>query len=157
MTASGHADDAPGRRSTVTRGSGPLTIKERRRLNPSCLTKAMVAVAVRALPPAHRNRYALEFYAELYELPRRSQPVYACSLVLHSTSLAMALDDPRVVPEHGSRLRWLCGLRVHSYVRRNNPDAETREAAFYRQCTRCGRIDDEYRGGPPELWMAGPL
>ena len=131
-----------------------MSIKERRRLNPSRLSRALLSLAVRALPPAHRARYEREFYAELFGMSRGRQVVYCLALVVNSTRLAFALDEgsPAEVAG-GPDLR--CRLRWHHDVVRNNPDAETPEAAFYRQCTRCGRITDKYRGAPHQLFAIG--
>lgn len=135
-------------------GSGPLSIKERRRLNPSRLSSALLSLAVRALPPAHRARYEREFYAELFGMSRARQGVYCLALVVNSTRLAFALDDRNPVEMVAGR-DWRCRLRWHHDVVRNNPDAETPEAAFYRQCTRCGRITDKYQSAPHWLSASG--
>lgn len=117
-------------------------------MNPSRLCKAVITVAVRELPAEHRSRYAREFYAEMYGMTRGRQLAYALALLTRAWSLALALEGAHPEVE-GERARpdWRCRLRRHRYVRRNNPDAETPEAAFYRQCLRCGLIDDPYRGG----------
>ena len=131
--------------------SGPLSIKERRRLNPSGPSKAILRLAVRALPPAHRNRYALEFYAEIHGMSRPRQLVYATSVLGHSTSLGMALVEPDLHRDATGKTDWRCRVRHHHYVRRNNPDAETPEAAFFLMCAWCGAVTDRYRSA--RVWQ----
>ena len=146
VSADGASDGAGG--SPRGAGTGPLTIKERRRLNPSRLSSVIIMVAVRALPPAHRDRYTREFYAEMFGLGRGRQLAHASGLVLHSTSLALALGDTNPALDAATPGKdWRCRLRRHHDVTRNNPDAETKEAAFYSQCTRCGRIFDRHASG----------
>lgn len=128
-------------------GAGPLTIKERRHLNPSRSANLLIALAVRALPPAHRERYVREFYGEMFGMSHARQVGYGLALVVHSTRLALALDERDPTAEEAARRDWRCALRRHHYVTRNNPDAETKEAAFYLQCTRCGRIFDRHASG----------
>ncbi len=127
--------------------AGPLTIKERRRLNPSRSANLLIALAVRALPPAHRERYMREFYGEMFGMSRARQVGFGLALVAHSTGLALALDEPDPTADVSSRRDWRCALHRHHYVTRNNPDAETRQAAFYEQCARCGRIRDRHPSG----------
>lgn len=128
-------------------GAGPLSIKERRHLNPSRSANLLIALAVRALPPAHRERYSREFYGEMFGMSHARQVGYGLALVVHSTRLALALDERDPTADAPSRRAWRCALRRHHYVTRNNPDAETAQAAYYRQCTRCGRIHDDYVKG----------
>ena len=124
-------------------------------MNPSRLCKAVITVAVRELPAEHRSRYAREFYAEMYGMTRARQVAYAGAVLTRAWSLAMALEGAHPEGEGAGR-DWRCRLRRHRYVPRNNPDAETPEAAFYRQCLRCGVIDDQYRGSPHWLSASGP-
>ncbi len=128
-------------------GAGPLTIKERRHLNPSRAANLLIALAVRALPPAHRERYVQEFYGEIFGMSRARQVGYCLTLVVHSTRLALALDERDPTAEESARRDWRCALRRHHYVTRNNPDAETKVAAFYEQCARCARIRDRHPSG----------
>jgi len=129
-------------------GAGPLSIKERRHLNPSRSANLLVALAVRALPPAHRERYSREFYGEMFGMSHARQVGYGLALVVHSTRLALALDERDPTADASTQRRdWRCRLRRHHYVSRNNPDAETKEAAFYEQCKRCGRIRDRHASG----------
>lgn len=48
---------------------------------------------------------------------------------------------------------WRCRLGRHHYAKRNNPDAETRQSASYEQCTRCGKIHDDYPKGYGAIGM----
>lgn len=133
-----------GQRGSV---AGPLTIKERRHLNPSRSANLLITLAVRALPPAHRERYSREFYGEMFGMSHARQVGYGLTLVVQSTRLALALDERDPTAEEPARRDWRCALRRHHYVTRNNPDAETRQAAFYEQCARCERIRDRHASG----------
>ena len=126
-------------------------------MNPSRLCKAVITVAVHELPVEHRSRYALEFYSEMYGMTRARQLAYAGVVLTRAWSLAAALEGahPEVADERTGR-DWRCRLRRHRFVRRNNPYAETPEAAFYRQCVRCGVIDDLYRRTPHWLSASVP-
>lgn len=135
----------PTPRGPTPNGAGPLPVKARRRMNPSRLCQGLVAVVVRELPPEHRTRYALEFYSEMYGMSRAGQLGYAVGVLVHAWSLAAALEGGHPAEQtEKARTDWRCRLHRHRYVRRNNPDAETVVAAFYRQCIRCGVIDDQY-------------
>jgi hypothetical protein len=125
-------------------------------MNPSRLCKAVITVAVHELPVEHRSRYAREFYAEMYGMTQVHQLAYAGVVLTRAWSLAAALEGahPEVADQRTGR-DWRCRLRRHRYVRRNNPHAETPEAAFYRRCVRCGLIDDRYRSSP--RWLVGIL
>lgn len=122
---------------------GPLSIRERRRLNPTRAARLLLELAVLPLPAPQRIRYAREFAAELYGMPTDRQVEYCLNLLLHAPLLAWALRNPDPVEEESDAGRdWRCRLRRHRYVLRNNPQAESPAAAFFRQCVRCGRVHD---------------
>ncbi len=129
--------------------TGPATVRERRRLQPSRLVKAGVVAAAWQLPAQYRSRYRLEFYAELHELPRSSQVRYAWALFLHSWSLALALKEPdrAGAPERvGKDVRCVVGL--HRFVRRYAHDADDTGSHSYLECARCGKLRDLPRRPP---------
>lgn len=120
----------------------PLTVRERRRLQPPRAAQALVALAVSNLPPQHRSRYTLEFLGEMYGTPRASQVAYAGSLFLHSWHLGAALSEPdRDLEEAPMRKSLRCRLGMHRYVRKTNPEAVGAFKA-YLECARCGHFHD---------------
>lgn len=99
------------------------------------LARAMVGIAVEALPAEHRNRYQAEFLAELSFVPEHEQTRYALRVMAGSVALRTALlDQPRPIEEviiMGKPMR--CRLRLHAWrVRRNEEDATP-----YELCVRC--------------------
>lgn len=122
----------------------PLSLRERRRQQPPRLAKALVAAASWQLPPGHRSRYRLEFFAELHGLGRPEQVRYALSLFVHSWSLALALNDPEQVLGKGRTRHkdMRCALSIHRYVRRYVSDADYTGSHYYLECTRCRKVRD---------------
>lgn len=134
-------------------GSGhPLTLAERRRLQPPWSARTALDLAIRTLPPEHRERYAREFYAELYGLSRREQTRMAFGMLLHIQHLVWALGDPspdldRRVAKHKD---WRCVLFIHHDVRRHNHEEAL--VRYYFECTRCRRIHEI---PPPQIAALG--
>lgn len=62
-----------------------------RRANPWCCRAA--EAAARLLPAAERQRYALEFIAELYDMPVSQQVRHSAQLLIHAWALRTALGD----------------------------------------------------------------
>ena len=123
---------------------GPWTLRERRRQQPPRLAKAAIAAASWQLPPGHRSRYRLEFFAELHGLGRPEQVRYAGSLLVHSWSLAAALNDPEQVLERAPTRHkdMRCALSMHHYVRCYASDADLTGSHYYLECTRCRKVRD---------------
>lgn len=59
------------------------------RANPWCCRA--VEAAARILPPENRQRYALEFIAELYDMPLSQQVQHSAQLLAHAWALRTAL------------------------------------------------------------------
>jgi len=117
----------------------PATLDERRRMQPPRMARAAVDLAVRLLPREHRERYAIEFYADLFGLPRKEQRRQAFGVLLHVQQLAWALGDPAPDLERrpARRRRDLrCVLHLHHYVRRHILHPED-GVHFRLECTRC--------------------
>ena len=62
-----------------------------RRANPWCCRA--VGAAARLLPAADRQRYALEFIAELYDMPLSQQVRHSAQLLAHAWALRTALTQ----------------------------------------------------------------
>lgn len=133
--------DPSGRSRSASQG--PLSIKQRRHLNPSRLTQAVIALAVSALPAEHRTRYSLEFLSELYGMSRPHQLRHACGVLLHAYRLSAALSDTEpVTPEtKATRTSLRCRIGWHAYVVRRNPESGDTPIT-YRECLRCQKEKD---------------
>ena len=107
-------------------------------MQPPRLARAAVDLAVRLLPREHRERYAIEFYADLFGLPRKEQRRQAFGVLLHVQRLAWALGDPAPdLERRPARRRDLrCVLHLHHYVRRHILHPED-GVHFRLECTRC--------------------
>ena len=118
-------DPTPGRPDAGAGGSQPLTMRQRRRLQPSRTAQLLAALAVSNLPPPHRTRYTLEFLAEIHGMRRPAQTSYAAALLLHSCTLGAALTepDPANAKESAMKKGIRCRLGFHRYVRKVNPEA----------------------------------
>ena len=145
---SGTAPFVPGSPQPRSTATGPLSVHDRRRLQPPRLAKAAIAAAAWQLPPAHRTRYRLEFYGELYGMSRARQVRYAAALFVHSWSLAIALKEPD--PAQGRthvRKDVRCVLGIHTYARRYAHDADATGSHSYLECRRCGKFKDAIKHG----------
>lgn len=71
----------------------PGTLAARRRARLPWLARTALDLTVRMLPAAHRERYALEFYADVLSLPRREQVRHVLSVLVHVQQLAWALGE----------------------------------------------------------------
>ena len=118
----------------------PATLGERRRMQPPRMARAAVDLSVRFLPVEHRERYAVEFYADLFGLPRKEQRRQAFGVLLHVQQLAWALGDPAPdLERRPARSRDLrCMLHLHHYVKRHVHDAEDGIRSVL-MCTRCNK------------------
>ena len=108
-------------------------------MQPPRVARAAVDLAVRLLPAEHRERYAIEFYADLFGLPRKEQRRHAFGVLLHVQQLAWALGDPAPDLERrpARRRRDLrCVLLLHHYARRHILHPED-GVHFMLECTRC--------------------
>ena len=129
----------------------PLTMRERRHLAPSWATKTAVSLAVAQLPEAQRQRYGLEFWAELHDIHRGEQLRYALALLVHAPSLRAAVGDAKPLTleppmKHFDLHRLPCRLTLHHYMRFRSPDGD-----LYVECSRCGKYRHS-QGVSPSAW-----
>ena len=119
-----------------------------------------VQVAARVLPAEHRHRYALEFIAELYGMPRRQQIQHSLRVLSCAGGLRAALADVGVAPTQESAMRptirsWLlCHLGRHRWVQHRNPEVGGKDAVF-QLCLRCGRERQGHEVPPPGAIVGG--
>ena len=109
----------------------------------------IVELAARILPADRRQRYAREFVAELYGMPRWQQLRHATQVLTHALALRAVLraTGPTISQEDTmitTRRPWRCRLRLHDWDERENP--ETHE--WYQICLRCGAYHERPRAAP---------
>jgi hypothetical protein len=94
------------------------------------------------LPARHRQRYTVEFLAELHDVGRSMQLRHALGLLAHAWSLRLALADVNAQSsgETAMRKSLRCRLNIHHFVVRRN--GEVQPPDHYLECTRCGRIEN---------------
>ena len=118
----------------------------------------IVELAAHVLPAQQRQRYALEFIAELYGMPRLQQFRHSIQVLAHAWALRTALSaaSSTITQETTmittTRRPLKCRLGLHRWDERENP--ETRER--YEICLRC----DSYRdrpGAAPGAGFAGSM
>ncbi|MGS0683659.1 hypothetical protein ACVBEQ_00655 [Nakamurella sp. GG22] len=121
---------------------------------PQPFARILLAVVIRVLPAASRDRYREEFRAELAELSWSSQVFQAGTLLVGSFSLRKALRQVDVIDDLTVTKSWRCRLRLHHYLPVQDDNPEMRGRAYLR-CDRCGKPKDppEY-GAPPPTGMA---
>jgi hypothetical protein len=106
-------------------------------------------LAARVLPAEHRHRYALEFIAELYGMPRPQQRRHAAQILSRAWALRAALAEPapasngRRAMKRTNTRPLLCRLNVNHRYRW----ASTEDGGRYLRCTKCGKecTPREYR------------
>jgi hypothetical protein len=122
-------------------------------MQPPRMARAAVDLAVRMLPAEHRERYAIEFYADLFGLPRKEQRRQALGVLLNVQQLAWALGDPAPDLERrpARRRDVRCMLHLHHYARRHILHPED-GVHFMLECTRCRK---EVFLVPGDSWARG--
>jgi hypothetical protein len=116
-----------------------------------------VQLAAHVLPAEHRHRYALEFIAELYGMPRPRQVRHSVQVLSRAWALRAALADvaPAPTQENAMKLRtarpFLCRLNLHHRWRW----ASTEDGERYEHCVRCGKDRSEKASGGPHGGAAG--
>lgn len=100
------------------------------------LARALVGLAVRALPRSARRRYAAELDAELLDLPRRRRLGYALSVLGGSPRLRWELLVALCRP-HSPAPCWL-GLHRDRTVHPNREE----HWVVAKECRRCHRVRD---------------
>ena len=123
------------------------------------VARAGVGLAVRLLPELDdRLRYRAEFLAELHELSPVGQLRYTAGVLSQTFALRAALGSaPSSVEEDAMTITttrsgdWRCRiLRKHSWVTRS-----TEDGSRYETCSRCGRDQSEWPGGPGAMGAIG--
>lgn len=113
----------------------------------------IVHLATHALPAgAVRDRYRLEFLAELAELPGPRQTRHAAGILTHSLALRSAVRGAQVAPLEAVMTAptkpLLCRTNVHHHWEwAHTPDGER-----YIRCARCLKEKDSGAGGQ---WVGG--
>lgn len=116
-----------------------------RRVDPWCARA--VQLAARLLPPAQRQRYALELIAELYDLPRSRQVSHSLQVLASAWQLRVALIESRspiqeVIMATTPSRPLLCRVGIHRYF-----FAHADDGTWYKHCQRCGNDEvDRYTG-----------
>jgi hypothetical protein len=120
----------------------------------------IVELAARTLPAEHRHRYALEFTAELYGMPRRRQVWHSLQVLSRAWALRAAVADaPSTLIEENAMTQtlqsWLlCHAGWHRWEQHRNPEVGGRDAVF-QLCARCGRERQGYEPPPPGAIVGG--
>lgn len=116
----------------------------------------VVELAAAVLPAAQRQRYALEFIAELYGMPRSKQMHHSIQVLASAWQLRAALAEASPTPVQEdivmttTRRPLRCRLRLHQWHWASAEDGER-----YECCLRCGKDRTGQVGGGPKLGFAG--
>jgi len=107
----------------------------------------IVELAAHTLPPQSRQRYAMEFIAELYDQPRSWQFQHAFSVLIHSWQLRAALAETDTLGDVMTantqpRRSLRCRLGVHDWQLERNPES----GATFKTCARCGKDNTDNHG-----------
>ena len=111
----------------------------------------LVELATLMLPAQQRQRYAREFVAELYGMPRSHQfrhslSVLACSWALRTALQTSTATSPKesLMTTTATRRPWACRLGRHRWDDRQNPETAER----YEICVRCDAYRDHQAAAP---------
>jgi hypothetical protein len=116
----------------------------------------VVELAARVLPAEQRQRYALEFIAELYGMPRSQQVRHSIQVLAHAWALRTVLTATSGArPQEGTMTRttrrpFRCLLRIHRWHWLSTEDGER-----YECCLRCGLDRTERVSGLHPRTMIG--
>jgi hypothetical protein len=120
---------------------------------PGNLCCRTVELAVRVLPAEHRQRYGLEFIAELYGMPKAQQRRHAARVLTSAWALRAALSGP-APGANGDRTMIVkmakpltCRLNLHHRWRW----LSTEDGDRFERCEKCGKDRSEQVGGGPEV------
>ena len=128
------------------------------RADPWC--SRVVELAARVLPTEQRHRYALEFIAELYGMPRSQQIQHSIHVLAQAWALRTALANAGPAPTQEITMTvktsrpFRCLLRLHQWRWTSTEDGDR-----FEHCVRCGRERTEkvgywnggWNGGSPSL------
>jgi hypothetical protein len=119
----------------------------------------IVALAARLLPAEQRQRYAIEFIAELYGMPRARQWRHSLQVLTSALTLRSVLktagpttDQKEIWMTTPVRRPLACRVGLHRWEEQENPETKER----YEICLRC----DAYRerpGAAPGAGAAGVI
>ena len=126
---------------------------------PNVVAGALIALAVRPLPAAHRGRYSDEFRAEVCCLPGRQQVFEAASVLAGCFALSRALQEDAMPTDQKSHLPIRCRVGWHSYQTVGADNVENRKDR-HKECTDCGKTKEMDMYGPTDgryLGGYGPL
>ena len=111
---------------------------------PGRTASRIVGLSVLALPRSTRDRYLLEFTAELHFIPRDEELQYAFRVLMRTWSLRAALSGASSAPigeaamTHASA-PWHCRLHIWHHWRTFSAE----DGGRYRACHQCGRERDQ--------------
>ena len=100
----------------------------------------IVELAAHTLPPQSRQRYAMEFIAELYDQPRSWQFQHAFSVLIHSWQLRAALAETDTLGDVMTANTQ--PRRSHDWQLERNPES----GATFKTCARCGKDNTDNHG-----------
>jgi hypothetical protein len=109
-----------------------------------------VQLAVRVLPAEQRHRYALEFIAELYGMPRSQQIRHSVHVLSNAWALRAALAETGLTANQEKTMTittsrpFRCRIKLHRWVWVSTEDGDR-----YERCIRCGRDRTEKVGDSP--------
>jgi hypothetical protein len=134
----------------VITSDGEPPVMTRSVVDPWC--GRIVELAARVLPAQQRQRYALEFIAELYGMSRSQQLRHSVQVLTRSWALRAALTSagPNQTSLEDStmttttRKPWLCRLGLHRWDEYENPETKER----YQLCQRCDAYHERPRAAP---------
>jgi hypothetical protein len=106
---------------------------------------------VRVLPAEHRQRYGLEFIAELYGLPPAQQRRHAARVLTSAWALRTALSAAARATNGGTAVilktakPLTCRLNLHHRWRWMS----TQDGDRFERCQKCGKDRSDDVGGSP--------
>jgi len=119
------------------------------------LAGGVVAIAVRVLPAAHRDRYSDEFRADLSVLMIGRQLPYAFGALVSAVPLRRAIKETDSDEAARSVVYWKCRWGRHRWVRVNDDNPEQRKG-IHKECTRCLKLKDINEHDPTSAAWVGP-
>jgi len=116
---------------------------------------AVVAIAVRILPAAQRDRYSDEFRADLSVLMIGRQLPYAVGALVSAVPLRRAIKETDSDEAARSVVYWKCRWGVHRWMVFNDDNPEQRKGT-HKECTRCLKLKDINEHDPTSAtWVGG--
>lgn len=108
---------------------------------PNVVAGALIWLAVRPLPAAHRDRYREEYRAEVCCLGGRRQVSEAASLLAGSFALYQALSKDDMTTDLSSGKPFFCRIGRHHYQTVTGDNLENRKDR-HRECEYCGHVKE---------------